>query len=73
MDLYIDKIIEKVSDKDLCKTQYKIVKLKTINGNLHAVISPVEDKNSEILVALSVIQDKNEFKILWMINGAIYV
>ncbi len=64
MDLYIDKIIEKVSDKDLCKTQYKIVKIKTINGNLHAVICPIEDINSEILVALSVIQDKNEFKIL---------
>ncbi len=64
MDLYIDKIIEKVSDKDLCRTRYRISKIKTICGNLHAVITPVEDKDSEILVAFSVIQDKNEFKIL---------
>ena len=64
MDLYIDKIIEKVSDKDLCKTRYKIKKIKTIAGNLHAVICPIEDQDSEILVALSVINDKNEFKIL---------
>ena len=64
MDLYIDKIIEKVSKKDLCKTRYKIVKIKTIEGNLHAVISPIDDEFSEILVALSVIQDKKEFRIL---------
>ena len=64
MDLYIDKIIEKVSDKDLCKTRYKIKKLKTIAGNLHVVISPLEDQYSEILVALSVINDKKEFRIL---------
>ena len=44
MNLYIDKIIEKVSDKDLCKTRYKIKKIKTIAGNLHAVICPVEDQ-----------------------------
>ena len=56
--------IEKVSDKDLCKTRYKIKKIKTIAGNLHAVICPVEDQYSEILVALSVIQDKKEFRIL---------
>ena len=63
MNLYIDKIIEKVSDKDLCKTRYRI-KNKTIAGNLHAVICPVEDQYSEILVALSVINDKKEFRIL---------
>ncbi len=64
MNLYIDKIIEKVSDKDLCKTRYRIKKIKTIAGNLHAVICPIEDQNSEILVALSVIKDKKEFRIL---------
>jgi len=64
MDLYIDKIIEKVSDKYLCKTRYKIKKVKTIAGNLHVIICPIDDQNSEILVALSVINDKKEFKIL---------
>lgn len=64
MDLYIDKIIEKVSDKNLCKTRYKIKKVKTIAGNLHVIICPIDDQNSEILVALSVINDKKEFKIL---------
>ena len=64
MDLYIDKIIEKVSDKNLCKTRYKIKKVKTIAGNLHAIICPIDDQYSEILVALSVINDKKEFKIL---------
>ena len=62
MDLYIDKIIEKVSDKDLCKTRYRIKKIKTIAGNLHAVICPVEDQYSEILVALSVINDKRNLE-----------
>ena len=54
MDVIINKLIEKVSNK----------RLKTIAGNIHAVIADVEDENSEILVALSVLEDKNEFKFL---------
>ena len=64
MEVIIDKLLEKVSEKRLNRTVYRVKRLKTISGLIHAVIADVEDENSEILVALSVIQDKNEFKIL---------
>lgn len=64
MHILIDKIIEKVSDKKLNRTKYKVKRLKTISGLIHAVLVDLEDENSEILVALSVIEDKNKFIIL---------
>ena len=64
MHILIDKIIEKVSDKKLNRTKYKVKRLKTISGPIHAVLVDLEDENSEILVALSVIEDKNKFIIL---------
>ncbi len=64
MDILIDKIIEKVSDKKMNRTKYKVKRLKTISGLIHAVLVDLEDENSEILVALSVIEDKNKFIIL---------
>ena len=64
MDVLIDKIIEKVSDKRLNRTRYRVKRLKTIAGIIHAIIVEVEDETSEILVALSVLEDKNKFKIL---------
>tara|TARA_X000000950_G_C13918676_1_gene662292 strand:+ start:5661 stop:5855 length:195 start_codon:yes stop_codon:yes gene_type:complete len=64
MDVIINKIIEKVSDRKLNRTRYKVKRLKTISGLLHAVIVDLEDENSEILVALSVLEDKNKFIIL---------
>ncbi len=64
MDILIDKIIEKVADKKLNRTKYKVKRLKTISGLIHAVLVDLEDENSEILVALSVIEDKNKFIIL---------
>ncbi len=64
MDVIINKIIEKVSDRKLNRTRYKLKRLKTISGLLHAVIVDLEDENSEILVALSVLEDKNKFIIL---------
>tara|TARA_B100000900_G_scaffold383364_1_gene371220 strand:+ start:476 stop:670 length:195 start_codon:yes stop_codon:yes gene_type:complete len=64
MEVIIDKIIEKVSDKRLNRTKYKVKRLKTISGLLHAVIADVEDEHSEMLVALSVLEDKNKYKIL---------
>ena len=60
----MNKIIEKVSDRKLNRTRYKVKRLKTISGLLHAVIVDLEDENSEILVALSVLEDKNKFIIL---------
>jgi len=64
MEVIIDKLIEKVSDKSFNRTIYKVKRLKTISGLIHAVIAEVEDEHSEILVALSVLEDKNKFKIL---------
>jgi len=64
MEVIIDKIIEKVSDKKLNRTKYKVKRLKTVSGLVHAVIADVQDENSEILVALSVLEDKNKYKIL---------
>ena len=64
MEVIIDKLIEKVSDKSFNRTIYKVKRLKTISGLIHAVIAEVEDEKSEILVALSVLEDKNKFKIL---------
>ncbi len=64
MNLIFDKIIEKVSDKRLNRTKYKVKRLKTISGVIHAVIVDLKDENSEMLVALSVLEDKNNFRIL---------
>ena len=64
MNFIIDKIIEKVSDRKLNRTKYKVKRLKTISGVIHAVIVDVNDENSEILVAISVLEDKSKFKIL---------
>ena len=64
MNYIINKIIEKVSDRRLNRTKYRVKRLKTISGVIHAVIADVKDENSEMLVALSVLEDKNKFKIL---------
>ncbi len=64
MNLIFDKIIEKVSDRRLNRTKYKVKRLKTISGVIHAVIVDLKDENSEMLVALSVLEDKNNFRIL---------
>ena len=64
MDVIINKTIEKVSDSKLNRTKYKVKKLKTISGVIHAVIAEINDENSEMLVALSVLEDKSKFNIL---------
>tara|TARA_B100000963_G_scaffold309014_1_gene284775 strand:- start:2090 stop:2293 length:204 start_codon:yes stop_codon:yes gene_type:complete len=64
MDYIINKIIEKVSDRRLNRTKYRVKRLKTISGVIHAVIADVKDENSEMLVAISVLEDKSKFKIL---------
>ena len=64
MDVIINKTIEKVSDSKLNRTKYKVKRLKTISGVIHAVIADVKDENSELLVALSVLEDKSKFNIL---------
>ena len=64
MDFIINKIVQKVSEKKINRTKYRIKRFKTISGVIHVVIAEINDENSEILVALSTIEDKNKFKIL---------
>ena len=64
MDFILNKVVQKVSERKFNRTQSKVKRLKTISGVIHAVIAEVNDENSEILVALSVLEDKNKFKVL---------
>ena len=64
MNFIINKIVQKVSEKKINRTEYKVKRLKTISGVVHVVIAEIKDENSEMLVALSVLKDKNKFKIL---------
>ena len=64
MNLLVDKIIEKISDGDYEPKRFRIIRFKTISGNIHAVIVDVKDEQSEMLVALSVLEDKNRYKII---------
>ena len=64
MDFILNKIVQKVSERKFKRTKYKVKRLKTISGVIHAVIAEINDENSEILVALSVLEDKNKFKVL---------
>ena len=64
MDFIINKIVQKVSEKKINRTKYRVKRFKTISGVIHVVIAELNDENSEILVALSILEDKNKFKIL---------
>ena len=64
MDIYINNILEKISDGDFEPKRYMIKRLKTINSNIHAVIIDLDDEKSEMLVALSILQDKSKFKLI---------
>ena len=39
-------------------------KIKTVNENVHAVLVDLDDEKTELLVALSVLEDKNKYKII---------
>ena len=58
------KLIEKISDGNYSPKRFKVTRLKTISGNIHAVIVDVKDEQSEMLVALSVLEDKNKYRII---------
>ena len=64
MDLIVNSIIEKISDNNYLPKRFKIIRLKTISGNIHAVIVDIKDEQSEMLVALSVLEDKNKYRII---------
>jgi len=64
MDLIVNSIIEKISDGNYLPKRFKVTRLKTISGNIHAVIVDIKDEQSEMLVALSVLEDKNKYRII---------
>ncbi len=64
MNLFVNDIVQKISEGDFSGEKFKIINIKTINGNLHAVLIRLDDENSEMTVALSVLEDKNRFKII---------
>ncbi len=64
MDLIVDRVIERISEGNYEPKRYRIIRLKTISGNIHAVIVDIKDEQSEMLVALSVLEDKNKYRIM---------
>tara|TARA_B100000287_G_scaffold161123_1_gene152015 strand:+ start:1246 stop:1452 length:207 start_codon:yes stop_codon:yes gene_type:complete len=64
MELFVNGFLEKLSDVGNKPKRFFIKKIKTINHNIHAVLVDVDDEKSEELVALSVIQDKNKYRII---------
>ena len=64
MELILDQIIERISEGGYEPKRFKIIRLKTISGNVHAVITDLKEEQSEMLVALSVLEDKNKYKII---------
>ena len=64
MKVFVNDILEKFSEAGHQPKRFIIKKIKTINKNIHAVIVDLDDEKTEILVALSVLQDKNKYKII---------
>ena len=64
MKVFVNDILEKLSEAGHKPKRFIIKKIKTINENIHAVIVDIDDDKTEILVALSVLQDKNKYKII---------
>ena len=64
MKVFVNDILEKLSDVGHEPKRFMIKKIKTVNENVHAVIVDVDDENTELLVAISVLQDKNKYKII---------
>ena len=64
MKIFVNDILEKLSEAGHQPKRFIIRKIKTINENVHAVIVDLDDEKTELLVALSVLQDKNKYKII---------
>ena len=64
MKLFVNDILERLSEAGHEPKRFIIKKIKTVNENIHAVIVDIDDDKTEILVALSVLQDKNKYKII---------
>ena len=64
MPLVVNNILEKITDSNFSGEKFKIIKLKNISGNVHAYIVNINDENTEYMVALSVLEDENRFKVV---------
>ena len=64
MSLVVNDILEKITDSNFSGEKFKIIKLKNISGNVHAYIVNINDENTEYMVALSVLEDENRFKVV---------
>ena len=63
MKVFVNNIIEKLSEVGHEPKRFMISKIKTVNENVHAVLVDLDDEKTELLVAVSVLQDKNKYKI----------
>ena len=64
MKVFVNDILEKLSEVGHEPKRFIIRKIKTVNENIHAVIVDIDDEDTEFLVAVSVLQDKNKYKII---------
>ena len=64
MKLFVNDILEKLSEAGHKPKRFIIKKIKTVNENIHAVIVDIDDQKTEQLVAISVLQDKNKYKVI---------
>ena len=64
MKVFVNNIIEKLSEIGHEPKRFIITKIKTVNENVHAVLVDLDDEKTELLVAVSVLQDKNKYKII---------
>ena len=64
MKVFVNDILEKLSEAGHKPKRFIIKKIKTINENIHAVIVDIDDEKTEELVAISVLQDENKYKII---------
>ena len=64
MKVFVNDILEKLSEAGHKPKRFIIKKIKTVNENIHAVIVDIDDEKTEQLVAISVLQDKNKYKVI---------
>ena len=64
MKVFVNDILEKLPEAGQEPKRYVIKKIKTVNKNIHAVIVDIDDEKTEQLLALSVLQDNNIYKII---------
>ena len=64
MKVFVNDILEKLSEAGHEPKRFLIKKFKTVNDNVHAVIVDIDDDKTELLVAMSVLQDRSKYKII---------